>query len=310
MAIEELDAIIVGGGPAGLSGALILGRCRRKVLLFDDANPRNRVARESHGYFTRDGADAGELRRIGLDQLRPYPVSVRRERVVDARKLPDPGGFEVVGASQERFRARTLLLATGVRDRLPAVAGLEAINGSSAWTCPYCDGWECRDTPLAVYARGREGVEFALALTPWTNDLVLMTDGQPLTEPDQQALLEAHGIGYRPEPIERLVSEQGKLTRVLFRNGESLERTGLFYHLGAEQQSDLAARLGCRFTPKGCVFTDHATEATGIDGLYVAGDASHDLLLLPVAVAEGFKAGFAINKRLREARSRSMLRGR
>ena len=295
--------IIIGGGPAGLSGALILSRCRRSVLLFDDGRARNAPSHASHGFFTRDGEHPAEMRRIGREQLRPYGTEIRDETVVDARRTE--AGFEVVTAGGQTFRARKLLLATGIRDRVPPVEGFEGFYGTSAWTCPYCDGWEVQDRPLAAYGYGKEGVEFALALTPWSSDLVLLTDGTPAPEPADLRRLELHGIGWRPERIARLEGADGRMERVVFENGNVLARAGLFFHLGVQQQSPLPAKLGCAFNDKGCVLTDYR-EGTGIPGLYVAGDASHDVLLLPVAVAEGVKAGFAINKELREESSRRL----
>src|SRR6185503_10982308 len=141
------DAIVVGGGPAGLSAALMLGRCRRRVLLCDYGHPRNDAVREAHGFFSRDGTDPHELLRLGREQLIPYGVALRQVRVEDA--IAAAHGFDVALADGAREPCRKLVLATGVRDRRPEVEGFAELFGRGIWVCPYCDGWEVRDRPLA-----------------------------------------------------------------------------------------------------------------------------------------------------------------
>jgi len=170
------DCIVVGGGPAGLSGALMLGRCRRSVLVFDVGKPRNAAAAGLHNYLTRDGINPGEFIRLAQEEVRRYPtVEFRRTQVVAVERTRS--GFTVVGADGSRHDSRKLLLATGVVDELPEIEGLQELYGTSVHHCPYCDGWEWRDQPLAVYGRGEEGPALALALTVWSPDLVLCTAG-------------------------------------------------------------------------------------------------------------------------------------
>jgi thioredoxin reductase len=292
----DYEVIFVGGGPAGLPAALLLGRCRRKVLVCDDGKPRNAASHASHGVFTRDGMPPAELLRLGREQLAPYGVEVWEVHVADARCVAS--GFEVMLEEGSTLRCRRLLLATGMVDELPRVEGIEPLYGRSVWHCPYCDGWEVRDQPLAAYGQGHDGVELALGLKCWTDDILLFTDGgRPPSHPEQQ-LLRHEGIRWYGERITRLESTEGQLERVVLASGEAIPRRGLFFHTHPRQRSLLATRLGCTFTRKGAVKT-RKLEDTGVPGLYVAGDASRDVQFVIVAAAEGAKAALAINKSLR-----------
>lgn len=291
------DAIIVGAGPAGLSAALILGRCCRRVLVCDAGHPRNSASQALNGFLTRDGIQPLELRRIGREQLGMYDtVEIRDVPAVDARCL-DGGRFEVTLGDGTVLQARTLLLATGVVDQLPDIAGFEEFYGRSVFHCPYCDGWEVRNQPLAIYGRGQNGKGLALELTAWSRDLVLCTDGPMELESEDQERLARNGILIREEKIVSLQGSNGVLQRVQFATGAPLARRAMFFSTGHHQMSDLAARLGCDFTPKGAVNTG-TYEQTNVPGLYVAGDASRRVELTIVAAAEGAEAAFAINTQL------------
>jgi thioredoxin reductase len=288
----DLDVIIVGAGPAGLSAALVLGRCRRRVVVLDTNRPRNAASRALHAFLTRDGTDPRELRRIGRAQLAPYRT-VRLVNQAATRARCVGRGFEVTTARGQTLRSRKLLLATGVVDELPPLEGLEQFYGRSVFHCPYCDGWESRDRPLAVYSRTTNGAGLAIELLLWSADVVLCTDGMPLA-PSHIRRLQAHRIPWRRGRIARLEGTKGRLTRIVFVDGDTLDRSVMFVSVGQRQASDLAAQLGCGFTRKGAVRTGDY-ETSSIPGLYVAGDASRLVQLAIVAAAEGAQAAFAIN---------------
>ncbi|MCC6588238.1 MAG: NAD(P)/FAD-dependent oxidoreductase [Bryobacterales bacterium] len=293
----QYDVIIVGGGPAGMSAALILGRCRRRVLICDHGRPRNRFAREMHGYLSRDCVPPAEFRAVACEQLKPYGVEWCDGEV--KRTCTTDGGFLVTLANGTEITCRKLLLATGVEDELPRVKGIQALYGTSVHHCPYCDGWEHRDERIAVYGRGKNGAGLALSLTTWSADVVLCTDGMTRIPELEAQRLRRKNIDVRMEPIARLEGREGKLETIVFRDGTSIVRDAMFFSSGQHQQSPLAKMMGCIFNRKGTVRTNRL-EGTEIPGLYVAGDASRDVQMVIVAAAEGAKAGFAINRSLQE----------
>jgi thioredoxin reductase len=292
------DVIIVGGGPAGLSAGLVLGRCRRSVLICDTGRPRNAAAHRMHGYLGRDGANPLEFLRMGRDEVARYGTEFRDVEVIAATRRDD-GSFEVHLADGCRLHSRRLLIATGVVDELPDIEGVRELYGSSVWHCPYCDGWEARDLPLAVYGRGHHGFALALGLLNWSKDLVLLSDGPLRLRREHRERLDRHGIVVRTAKVARLDGSNGQLARIHFADGSSIERRGMFFSTGQRQVSELARALGCRFNEKGTVVTTRREE-TGVDGLYVVGDASHDVQFVIVAAAEGAKAALMINTSFQE----------
>ena len=290
----DVDVVIVGAGPAGLSAALILGRCRRSVLICDTGRPRNAASHAMHGYLSRDGMPPREFLAAGRAELERYDtVELRMAQVTDAVCRPDRR-FEVTLATGECVVSRKLLIATGVRDNLPEIDGFAELYGHSVFHCPYCDGWEVRDQPLAIYGRGDRGLGLSLELTGWSRDLVLCTDGPPEIDRDGLEQLAQNGISVRDERVERLEGADGILQHVVFSGGQRLARRALFFTTGQSQRSDLSIRLGCEVNDKGTVRTGKY-EATHLPGLYVAGDASRAVQWVVVAAAEGAEAAFAIN---------------
>ena len=287
------DVIIVGAGPAGLSAALMLGRCRRRVLVCDTGRPRNRVSQALHGYLTRDGIPPLDFLALARADLRQYDsVELRDVEVVDA-VCREPH-FEVTLAGGDVLGCRKLLLASGVVDNLPEIDGFRDLYGRSVFHCPYCDGWEVRDQPLAIYGAGQRGLGLSLELTAWSRDLVLCTDGPSGIGADDARRLSDNGIRVREDRVAKLEGEDGILRHVVFAGGSRLPRRALFFTTGQSQRSDLLMRLGCEFNDKGTVRTGKY-ETTHLPGLFVAGDASRAVQWVVVAAAEGAEAAFAIN---------------
>jgi thioredoxin reductase len=290
--------IIVGAGPAGLSAALVLGRSRRRVLVIDAGRPRNAASHEMHGFLSRDCIDPAELRTIGREQLKRYPnVDFCRDTVTHACAGGDH--FEVQLAEGASLRSRKLLFATGVVDELPTVEGMAELYGRSAFHCPYCDGWEVRDQPLAVYGQQDKGVGLAKTLLSWSNDIILCTDGSADFSSADRKSLKRLGIQVRSEKIARVVGDAGRLRAIVFDDGTELPRHAIFFNTGQHQHSELPSLLGCAVDKKESVFVTKSCETT-VPGVYLAGDASRDVQLAIVAAAEGATAAFSINKALLE----------
>jgi thioredoxin reductase len=286
------DVIVAGGGPAGLSASLMLGRCRRRVLLCDTGEPRNRHSHGLHGYLTRDGVPPAEFNAMGRAELARYGIECRHVGITDATLVDRH--FRVSLADGAAEEARFLLIATGVTDRLPQITGMEACYGRSVHHCPYCDGWEWRDRRLAVLGTGSSGVRLALSLKTWSADVVLCLNGSRLDRRAQKRL-EPNGIRLRTEPVTALEHADGMLTGITFASGAPLAADALFFTAGQHPQCDLAVRLGCVFNDRGTVDTGTLSE-TNVPGLFVAGDASRDAQFVVVAAAEGVKAALAINQ--------------
>jgi thioredoxin reductase len=274
----------------------MLGRCRRRVLVCDAGEPRNARSHAIHGYLTRDGTPPVEMLRLARAELKRYDgVELRDATVTDAVRTPD--GFEVTTADGAVYRARKLLLATGVIDELPELEGLDRFYGTSVHHCPYCDAWEWRDQPIAVLGGGDAAAGLALVLTSWSADVVLCTDGPPeIADEHLERLIEA-GVAVYEDRVLRLEGAGGKLERIVLAGAAPLHRRALFLSIAQRQRCELAERLGCRFTAKGAVDTG-TCEATNVPGLYVAGDASKEAQFVVVAAAEGAEAGMAIHKAL------------
>jgi len=301
---DSFDVLVVGGGPAGLSAALMLGRCRRSVVVCDAGEPRNAAAPHAHGYLTRDGVPPLEILRLGREELHPYGVEFRSHAVTALTCGAD--GVSAVLADGTTVNARKVLLATGVADVRPDVTGWEALYGVSIHHCPYCDGWENRGRALAVYGPPAQAAVLALSLLTWSRDLVVCTDGRRMRADTRRSLADA-GVIVRTDRIVRLEGQQGRLQRIVFDGGTTLERHALFFSTGQFQRSTLADTLGCQFTPKGHVRCDR-TGRTTVANLFVAGDANGDTQFVIVAAAEGAKAAVAINREFQQeeaVRSRS-----
>jgi thioredoxin reductase len=292
------DVIIVGGGTAGLSAALVLGRARRRTLVCDSGRPRNTPSRAVHGFYSRDGVEPTRLRGVGLEQLRQYDtVDIREVEAVKAER--HPASFEISLADGSREQARALILATGVVDLLPEVPGFRELWGTGVYHCPYCHGWELRDQPLAVYGWDQETVDFTRTLLAWSRNLRLCTGGSGDISPDDRARLGRWSVPIREAPIETVEHMLGDGVCVIFASGERLLTGGVFLHPGQRQHSDLASLLGCSIDEAGIVETD-TNGYTGIPGLYAAGDLRQSAQQVATAASDGTLAAISLVSELLE----------
>jgi len=296
---ETLDAIVIGGGPAGLSAALVLGRCLRRVLVCDAGHPRNEPARIFNGFLSRDGSTPAEFLQICRDQLRRYEtIEFRKVKVVDVER--EDCRFTAILETGERVAGRMLLLATGLVDELPQIENFRQFYGSTVHSCPYCDGWECRGQPIAVIGCNQESLDLAIELLLWSKDLVLCTNGALTVDRKAVETIKRLGIRIIETPIALLEGAGDTLEGIRFTDGSFLPRSALFFSPGQYQRSPLGAKLGCEFCEDNCIQCGENT-ATNIPGVYAAGNASRGVQLVIAAAAEGMQAAFAINSALLDA---------
>jgi thioredoxin reductase len=285
-----LDAVVVGGGPAGLSAALVLGRARRNVLVLDTGRPANAVSPGVGGLLGHAGIAPAELRRAGREQLAEHPnVEVRTTAVVGAERRGAALAVELEDGST--LRTRALILAHGLRYDPPPLPGIAPLWGRSVFHCAFCDGWEVRDLPLALHGRGPAAALSALVLASWSDDVVLCSDGTFVG--DRAALADA-GVRIREEPIRRLVGSAGHLERIEFEAGPAESRDALFVSTRRGQPNELATTLGCELTDAGTIVTD-VDGRTSVECVYAIGDAATEhSRSVANAIGMGSRAAYAL----------------
>lgn len=294
---DSWDCVVVGGGAAGLSAALVLGRARRRTLVVDDGNQSNLAASGIGGLLGHDGRPPAELYAMGRQELAAYPSVEVRKGVVTGG-VRDDDGFVLDLGDGHRERTRRVLLATGMRYRPPEIPGLAELWGRSVFHCPFCHGWEVRDQPLAVLARGERAVHQALLLRGWSDDIVVLTNGPAELTVDDRARLAAADVSIDERPVAELISEKGELAAVAFEDGDRLQRRGLLVGTTLHQRSSLADELGAdqgNATPIAAdpVDVDAFMRTTSV-GVFAAGDLSAHMPQVAVAIAAGSLAATAV----------------
>ncbi|MFI8228295.1 NAD(P)/FAD-dependent oxidoreductase [Streptomyces sp. NPDC085900] len=294
---EQYEVIVVGGGAAGLSAALVLGRARRHTLVVDAGEPRNAPAAHMHGYLTRDGMPPAEFLATGREEIARYGVELVRDRAVDVAP-----GFTVSLASGRTVRARRLVVATGLKDEPPTVPGVAERFGRDVLHCPYCHGWEVRDRAFGVLATTAMSVHQALMVSQWSKDVPLFlhtVDERELTDEDLRRLARA-GVKVVPGGVAELVVEDDRLTGVRLADGATHAREVVFVAPRAVPRTDLLERLGAelRETPFGAYPVVDETGRTTVPGVWAAGNAMGFAEQVVNAAAGGYRAGATINGEL------------
>ncbi|MGN8646192.1 NAD(P)/FAD-dependent oxidoreductase [Gracilibacillus sp. HCP3S3_G5_1] len=287
-----VDCVVIGGGPSGLNAALVLARAKKNVILFDDNKPRNAVTQESHGFITRDGIKPSEFKQLAKQDLKKYAnLSIENQRVINLRK--DNGTFMIEIDDRKIYHARKVILATGLKDVLPDIAGIHDFYGTSLFICPFCDGWELKDRRLVVIADSDRARHLTKMVSNWSKDLVVCTNGRTPFSKEEKEILTKKKIKIMEDEIEALHGENGHLQKVTFANGKEIEREGGFVAGKLEQASSLAETLGCTMNKIGGIETDDFGR-TNIDGLYASGDTTFTLPQLIVAASEGSKVASGV----------------
>jgi len=288
----QFDVVIVGGGAAGLSAALVLSRARRSVAVIDGGEPRNAPAREMRGFLSRDGLPPRELLEIGRREVTAYGGAVIANTVVNVVAVR-ANELEVFLADGTALRARRLLLATGLRDEFPDIIGARERWGRDLLHCPYCHGWEVRDQPIAVLGGTPGAVEHALLVSQWSSDVAFFPHTDSLTDDDREQLV-ARRIDVVEGVVHRLVVVDDQLRGVGLSDGRLIERQAVFVRPRFVPSNHLAETLGCAFDPRGWVIAD-STGRTSVPGVWVAGNAVNPRAQVITAAGEGSAAAIAIN---------------
>lgn len=320
---EPWDCVVIGGGAAGLSAALVLGRARRRTLVIDAGGQANLPAHGIGGLLGHDGRPPSELYQLGRQELDRYPaVEVRNGSVVGAAAIEAAAYGAAAGGSPPstavanprldsigtRFSvelesgaaevARTLILATGMVYRRPEIPGLEELWGDSVFHCPFCHGWEARGQPLAMFGNGDMGVHGALMLRGWTDDVVLVTDGPSELNSDQVARLTTAGVAVEERPVVELVARDGRLSAILLEDGDRLERAGMMVAAPLGRREQFVDRLGLdrqNDNPMvaGAIKVDNVQQ-TNLPGVFAAGDVTGHSPNVVGAIASGSMAATGV----------------
>ncbi|NOV02192.1 NAD(P)/FAD-dependent oxidoreductase [Paenibacillus planticolens] len=294
--MQFFDVAIIGGGPAGLNAALVLGRARKRVVVIDEGRPRNRVTRESHGFLTRDGISPGEFRRIAKEQIQAYPSVHFVEETAHTISGED-GNFQITTGQGSTFRTKKLLFAVGMKDVPLEINGLQEVYGKSAFVCPYCDGWELRDQHLVLIGKGARALHSAKMLAGWTPHYVVCTNGPDELTEEEREELKLHNVPVFDAPIQQINSKDGMVEQVILKDGTQLNCTGIFFAPNLVPGSDLPRELGCQVTETSTIVVD-AFGKTNVPGIYSAGDAATQMYQAIAAASMGALAGVGINNEL------------
>jgi thioredoxin reductase len=286
---QTYDVAVVGGGAAGLSAALVLGRARRRVVVIDAGAPRNAAAARMQGFLSRDGMPPADLLAAGRLEAARYAVDLVGDEVV---AIDD--GFVVRLAGGRALKARRILVATGVRDELPDIPGVRERWGRDLLHCPYCHGWEVRDRPLGVLGTVAGSVEHALLVRQWSDDVVFFVHTYELSELES-AQLAARTIEIVRGEIAQLVAEDDRLVGIALTDGRMIRRAAVFIRpVNVPHADGLVAGLGCARGPAGFVTVD-ATGRTSNGGVWAAGNVVDPRAQVITAAGAGSAAAIAIN---------------
>jgi thioredoxin reductase len=295
---EKYDVVVVGGGAAGLSAALVLGRSRLRTLVVDAGEPRNAPSSHMQGYLTRDGMSPAEFLALGREEIARYGVDLVRDRAVDVARDRDRAGFAVELAGGRTVRARRLIVTTGLGDELPAVPGVAERFGRDVLHCPFCHGWEMRDERFGVLAASALSVHQALMVSGWSDDVTLFlhTVSEEELSDDDLRRLAAAGVKVVPGEVAGLRIEDDRLTGVRLADGTAHDRTVVFVAPKAVPRTGLMERLGAELqeTPFGAYPVVDPTGRTTVPGVWTAGNAMGFAEQVVHAASGGYRAATAV----------------
>jgi thioredoxin reductase (NADPH) len=297
---DQYDVVIIGGGAAGLSGAVTLARSRRSVLVVDAGRPRNAPADGVHNYLGREGTPPAQLLALGRDEVAGYGGEVVTGVVTAARREDD--GFRVTVDDGREVYARRLLVATGLVDELPDLPGVAERWGRDVLHCPYCHGWEVRDRAIGILATGPTAVHQALLFRQLSDDVIFFRHTGPELPPEEADQLAALGIRIVDGEVAGLEVADDRLTGVRLASGELVPRAAVVVAPRFTANADVLASLGLAATEQemrgyvvGSAVAADPTGATAVPGVWVAGNVADMSAQVVVSAAAGMRAGAMIN---------------
>ena len=299
---NEFDVIVVGGGAAGLNAALVLARSRRRVVVVDAGEPRNRFTAHMHGFLSRDGSDPAELLRIGREEVRGYGATILEGRAITATGTA--GAFEVMVETADgetrTLKGRRIVIATGLRDELPPIDGLQEQWGRGAVACPYCDGWEARDSRVVVIAASSRTAHQAELMRQLSDDVTIVGGVTAELETETLRGFAARGIRVAENEVvrvERVDETRERPLRLTLDDGRTLEADAVFTGGALVPNDELLRQLGAATVagPMGEWTASDPTGLTSVPGVWVAGNSANAGALVIVAAASGLTAATVIN---------------
>lgn len=292
---NNFDVIIIGGSYAGLSAGMSLGRSLRKVLIIDGGKPCNRQTPQSHNFLTHDGRTPKEIAGLAKEQVLQYNTVEFYDGLV-TKVSKQPGNFEIRTESGNTFYAKKIIVASGVKDIMPDIPGFEECWGISVIHCPYCHGYEVHGKTTGIMSNGDMGFEFSKIVYNLTKELTLFTNGSSTLTPEQAERFGRNRIGIMETEIERIDHENGKIRKVILRNGEEVPLDALYAKISFEQNIN-TEDLGLELTEHGYIKIDHFHK-TSVEGVFACGDNTTMMRAVASAVAQGNLTGALVNKEL------------
>ncbi|MFL9845897.1 NAD(P)/FAD-dependent oxidoreductase [Flavobacterium rhizosphaerae] len=293
---SHFDVIIIGGSYSGLSAAMALGRSLRNVLIIDSGTPCNRFTPHSHNFITHDGATPYQIAQKAKEQVLAYEtVTFTEDLALSAERVAD--GFRLTTQKQNTYTATKILLATGVKDELPAINGLKDCWGISAIHCPYCHGYEYKHKATGILANGDAAFHYALLVHNLTQKLTVFTNGPKDFTPEQLEKLQKNNISVQESPVVKINHQNGYMGSIVLQDANEQALSALYVRPKSIQQTDIPQRLGCGINEQGYIITDFM-QKTNIEGVYACGDCCTPMRAVSTAVAQGTMAGAAINMEL------------
>ncbi|WP_419487234.1 NAD(P)/FAD-dependent oxidoreductase [Chryseobacterium bernardetii] len=292
---QNFEVIIIGGSYAGLSAGMSLGRSLRKVLIINDGKPCNRQTPHSHNFITHDGKTPEKIATLAKADVEQYKT-VEFFDGTAIKVLKKGNGFEVEVSAGERFYAKKIILASGVKDIMPDILGFAECWGISVLHCPYCHGYEIKNEKTGIIANGDMAFEFSKLIFNMTKKLTLFTNGKSTLTKEQTEKLKSHDINLIEDEIKSIEHEHGKLQRVIFKNGNFIVLKALYAKIPFEQNIDVSD-LGCELTEQGFIKVDFM-QKTSVSGIFACGDNVTMMRSVANAVAQGNLTGAMVNKEL------------